>query len=276
MVEVIAELGINANGDLGIAKKLIDVAAAAGCDYVKLQKRDIDLVYSREELSKPRESQWGTTTRAQKEGLEFDLYQYQEIDEYCKEKGIKWFLSFWDHKSVKLMTQGHFEFPFVKVPSALITNMELLEAIKKADLPVIVSTGMSDLDEIDVAVDGVLGPQRVYCVMACTSTYPTVPEEINAKCILSLKKLYPWAKIGFSNHYPGLMAMLLAVAYGAEVIEMHITLDRTLPGSDQAASIEPQGLFELVNRIKLIEQMKGDGIKMVFDSEVPILDKLRR
>lgn len=275
MVEVIVELGINFNGDMDIAKKMIDVAYSAGAHYVKFQKRDIDVVYTPEELRKPRESQWGTRTRDQKEGLELDLYQYMEIDEYCKGK-IKWFISPWDYKSVKLMTQGHFEMPFLKIPSALITNFELLEEIKCHDIMVIVSSGMSTLKQLDDAVH-FLGPQRIHCIMHCTSTYPTIPEEINAKCIHTLRERYPWCpKIGFSNHYPGLMAMVLAAAYGAEMIEFHLTLDRTMYGSDQAASIEPQGLFALMQRIKLIEQMKGDGIKKIYESEEPILAKLRR
>jgi len=272
MIEVVAELGINHNGDLDIAKKLIDIAYSAGVDFVKFQKRDIDLVYSKEELSKPRESPWGTTTREQKNGIEFTYYDYLEIDAYCKDK-IKWFVSPWDLRSIKLMAQ--IKLPFMKIPSALITNEKYLRAIKDAEIDVILSTGMSTLDEIDRAV-AVLGEGRIYCIMHCTSTYPTSPQEVNARCIKTLKERYPWAKIGFSNHYPGLMAMVLAAAYGAEMLEFHITLDRTFPGSDQAASIEPQGVFKLMEYLKLIEWMNGDGIKTVYKSELPILAKLRR
>jgi len=272
MIEVVAELGINHNGDLDIAKKLIDIAYSAGVDFVKFQKRDIDLVYSKEELSKPRESPWGTTTREQKNGIEFTYHDYLDIDAYCKDK-IKWFVSPWDLRSIKLLAQ--IPTPFMKIPSALITNEEYLKAIKDVELDVILSTGMSTLEQIDRAV-AVLGENRIYCILHCTSTYPTVPEEINARGILNLKERYPWAKIGFSNHYPGLMAMVMAAAYGAEMIEFHITLDRTMYGSDQAASIEPQGVFKLMEYLKLIERMKGDGIKKVYDSELPIIEKLRR
>jgi N-acetylneuraminate synthase len=273
VVEIIAELGINHRGTPHIAKSLIDVAKAAGCDYVKFQKRDIDSVYTQEELAKPRKSPWGTTTRDQKQGLEFSYQDYVELDEYCQKRGIPWFLSCWDWHSVDLMSI--FDMPFLKVPSALITNFEFLNVVRETTYPVIISTGMSTPKEIDNAI-AYLGKQRIHCILACTSTYPTAPEEINAKYVLTLKQLYPWAKIGFSNHYPGLMAMQLAVAYGAEVLETHITLDRTMKGSDQSASIEPQGLHELRKRIDLIEKMRGDGIKKVYDSEIPILEKLRR
>jgi len=270
MVEVIAELGINHNGDLAIAKKLIDVAYSAGCDFVKFQKRTIDLVYSKEELDKPRKSSWGTTTREQKLGLEFED-EYLDIDEYCKGK-IRWFASLWDMKSIDFL--GVFDVPFLKIPSALITKQPLLEACRETGRKVILSTGMSTLEEVDRAI-GVLGQESIYCVMHCTATYPTVPEEVNAMCILTLKERYHWVKIGFSNHYPGLKAMEMAATYGAEMIEFHITLDRTMDGSDQAASIEPQGVFKLMESLKLIERMKGDGIKKVYDSELPIIDKLR-
>jgi N-acetylneuraminate synthase len=274
MTEIIVELGINHRGDLDIAKKLINVAVAARCDYVKFQKRTIDLVYSQQELDRPRKSPWGTTTREQKEGLEFSLQDYREIDDYCKEKEIPWFASFWDTESVKLMHEN-FKMPFAKIPSAAITDFELIETIRDTDLPVILSTGMSTPSEIQMAVE-ILGKHQIFCIMACTATYPTVPEEINAKYVNTLKELYPWAIIGFSNHYPGLMAMQLAVAYGAEILELHLTLDRTMKGSDQAASIEPQGLHELTKRIDLIEKMMGDGVKRVYDSEQPILEKLRK
>ena len=273
MVEVILEQGINANGDLCIAKKLIDVAYTAGIPYVKFQKRTIDVVYSKEELDKPRESKWGTTTRQQKEGLEFNKYDYIELSFYCEQKGIKWFASPWDVLSLDMMAD--FNIPFIKIPSALITNKELLESCKAYTIPVILSSGMSTLEMVDGAID-VLGKDRIYCIMHCTSTYPTKPEESNVKCITTLKERYPWTKIGFSNHYPGLMSMIMAYVLGAEMLEFHGTLDRSMEGSDQASSIEPKGVFELMERIKLIEKMQGDGIKKVFESEIPIMKKLRR
>lgn len=248
------------------------MAYAAGCDFVKFQKRDIDLVYSREELDKPRESPWGTTTRQQKEGLEFGLEEHCEIDEYCKGK-IKWFASPWDLKSIEFLDR--FTLPFIKVPSALLTDKEYLEACREISNKIILSTGMSTPGQIDNAIN-VLGRDHIYCLMHCTSTYPTAPKEINIEYIPVLKRLYPELKIGFSNHYSGLMAMVMAITYGAEMVEFHITLDRTMYGSDQAASIEPQGVFKLMEYIRLIEQMRGDGIKRIYDSELPIIDKLRK
>lgn len=273
MVDVIYELGINHNGDLKLAKKMIDVAHAAGCRYVKFQKRNVDLVYSKEELDTPRESPWGKTTREQKLGLEFNFDDYKEIDAYCKEK-VKWFASPWDLDSVAFLTQFR-DTPYIKVPSALITNGPFLEACRSTGKPVILSTGMSTPIIIDNAISTV-GEKNVHCIMHCTSTYPTDPAEINMKYISVLKEKYPWAKIGFSNHYPGLTAMEGAVFYGAEVLEFHGTLDRAMYGSDQAASIEPRGVFELMERLYIIEQMIGNGFKGIFDREMPILAKLRR
>jgi len=273
MIELVAEIGINHSGDIDIAKKLIDVISAAGIQYVKFQKRQIDLVYTEEELNKPRESPWGTTTRQQKEGLEFGYDDYVEIDKYCRSKAVKWFASPWDVSSLFFL--GSFDVPFIKIPSALITNMEMLDMCRQTKKPVILSTGMSTLDMVDKAIT-VLGKDNIYCIMACTSTYPTSPDEINAKCIETLKHTYPWAKIGFSNHYPGLMAMVMATTLGAEMIEFHVTLDRTMYGSDQAASIEPHGVFQLMERIKLIGRMLGNGEKRIYDSEHPIIAKLRK
>jgi N-acetylneuraminate synthase len=270
-MEVIAEIGINANGDIDIAKKLIDVASSAGCDYVKFQKRAVGLVYSDEELSKPRDSKWGTTTRQQKEGLEFGEDEYLEIDEYCRGK-IKWFASPWDIVSMVFISQ--FDIPFIKVASAMLTNDELISA-KSPSQKFILSTGGSTLEEIDHAVH-VIGKDKIYCILHCTMTYPSKPEEQNLNCITALKERYPWAKIGFSNHYAGLEAMRRAAMLGAEMLEFHITLDRASEGSDQAASIEPRGVFELMAGLRLGQQMMGDGIKTVFESEKPILEKLRR
>jgi len=271
MTEIVAEIGINHNGDMNIAKKLIDVAYSAGCDYVKFQKRTINLVYTEEELDAPRESPWGTTNREQKEGLEFGEYKYLEIDEYCKGK-IKWFASPWDIVSMHFLSQ--FDIPFIKIPSALITNEELISA-QSPKQKFIISTGGSTPDEIERAIQ-IIGQDRIYCILHCTSTYPTKPEEINMLAMLALKQRYPWTKVGFSNHYPGLNAMRMAAILGADMIEFHLTLDRTMYGSDQAASIEPRGLFEFMETLKLTKQMMGDGIKKVYDSEVPIMEKLRR
>lgn len=273
MIEVVCELGINANGDLGITKKLIDVASSAGCQYVKFQKRNIDSIYTKEELDKPKESPWGITYGDYKRHIEFNKYDYIEIGLYCEQKGIKWFGSPWDIESAFFL--GGFDVPFMKIPSALITNLELLEICKKIEIPIILSTGMSTLEMIDRAID-VIGRENIYCIMQCTSTYPSKPEESNVRCVTTLKERYPWAKIGYSNHYPGLLSMIMAITLGAEMIEFHATLDRSMYGSDQAASIAPRGIFELMERIKLIEQMKGDGVKKIFDSELEVMAKLRR
>ena len=272
MTEIIAEIGINANGSIEIARQMIDIAISSGCHYVKFQKRDIDLVYTKEELETPRKSIWGTTTREQKQGLEFGLPEYEAIDQYCKERGIKWFLSVWDINSLKFA--GLFDSPFIKIPSALITNKKLLEASKIFNKPIILSTGMSTFEMIDNAVD-ILGKKRIYCIMHCTSTYPSKPEEMNIKCIAAMKKRYPWTKIGFSNHNQGLTFMVAAASLGAEMIEFHITLDRAMPGSDQAASIEPEGVHRLCKWIRNLDIAQGDGIKRIYDSELPIIRKLR-
>ena len=271
-MEVVYECGINCNGSMDIAEKMIDVAHSSGCKYVKFQKRTIDLVYSKEELARPRDSQWGTTTREQKEGLEFNWTDYRKIDDYCRGKCISWFASPWDTESIQFLVD--FNKDLMKIPSALITNHEFLEECRDTGAYLILSTGMCHINDIDAAID-IIGKERIYCLMHCTSTYPSMPEEINAKCIITLKELYPKLMIGFSNHYPGLMAMILAAAYGAEMIEFHGTLDRAMVGSDQAASIEPQGVFELMQRLQLVEKMKGDGVKRIYEREYPIIDKLR-
>jgi len=272
MIELIAEAGINHNGNMDLAKKLIDVAYSAGCHYVKFQKRDIDLVYSKEELDKPRESVWGTTTREQKEGLEFSYEEYEEIKRYCGDR-IGWFASPWDIKSLYDLIL--LKSKYIKIPSALITDKELLRSCVDYDSQVILSTGMSTLSMIDEAIE-ILGKDRVSCIMACTSTYPSKPEELNLNFITTLKQRYPWVKIGFSNHNPGIVYMAIAAALGAEMIEFHITLDRAMPGSDQASSIEPEGVFKLSKYIRGIEQAMGDGVKKIYDSEIPIMKKLRK
>jgi N-acetylneuraminate synthase len=272
--EIIAEIGINHNGEVNLAKKMIDVASSSGCDYVKFQKRTIDIVYTQEELDAPRKSPWGNTFRVQKEGLEFGYEEYKELSQYCKERGIKWFASPWDIVSLKFLDS----FPdcaFIKIPSALITSERLLNECFYTDKQIIISTGMSDLPMVERAVS-ILGEKKIHCIMQCTSTYPSLPEELNLKCIQTLKERFPWAKIGFSNHSPGIIYMPLAVALGAEMIEYHITLDRASYGSDQPASIEPEGTFKLVKYIRGVEKAMGDGVKKIYESELPIIKKLRR
>lgn len=273
MIQTISEVGINHNGDIDLAKKLIDVSASAGVDYIKFQKRTIERVYSLEELDSPRESPWGTTFREQKEGLEFDFDEYTQISAHCYHRGIQWFVSVWDTESAEFIDA--FDVPFIKVPSPLITNKNLLEFLREMDTPIIISTGMSTMEIIDRAVK-ILGKDRIHCIMHCTSTYPSKPEEQNLKFILTLKDKYPWAKIGFSNHSPGLPYILAAGAMGADMIEFHVTLDRSSYGSDQAASIEPEGVFRLAKWMRSLERAMGDGEKKIYDSEIPIIKKLRR
>ncbi len=270
---IVSEIGINHNGNMDIVKKLIDLSVEGGCQYVKFQKRDINLVYTKEELDKPRESPWGTTNRQQKEGLEFSYEQYKEIDEYCKTKNIKWFASPWDVNSVKFLEQ--FNVPFIKIASASITNKELLAEIKRTGIPVIISTGMSSLEEIESLVE-YFGGQIKY-ILSCTSTYPTKPEDMNMSKIQTLQTLYGNDyKIGFSNHSSGLQFIFMAYCLGAEMIEYHITLDRTMYGSDQSASIESSGVLKIKNWLDDYEKSWGDGVIKCLPNEEPIKAKLRK
>jgi len=271
-IVLVGEIGINANGDVEIAKKLIDVAKIADFDYVKFQKRSIDLVYTEEELNAPRESKWGTTFREQKDGLEFDHGQYNEISRHCMRNKMKWFASPWDVESVRFLE--NFDPPYIKIPSPLITKMELLEEIKNTGMSVIVSTGMSTKNEVDKCVD-YLGDQVEY-ILACTSTYPTPIQEMNMNFIKTLKEEYPEYKIGFSNHNPGLTFCIIAGALGAEMIELHITLDRAMYGSDQAASVEPEGVMKIAKYARSIQAGMGDGKWTIFPGEISIRKKLRR
>ena len=270
-VYIISEIGINHNGDLDLAKELIKISAEAGCDAVKFQKRTIDEVYTIEELDKPRQSPWGTTTREQKEGLEFSIEEYKILESYSKEKGLDFIVSCWDLTSLKLV-EDHLNVKYHKVASALLTDREFLLSLRETGKGVILSTGMSSEDEIDMAVQ-ILGDNIVQ-IMACTSTYPTKPEEINLNYIKTLKEKYPNLIVGFSNHYSGALACHGAVVMGAEVIEFHITKDRTMYGSDQAASIE--NVEGLVRGVRTLELMIGDGTKVIYEAEKPIADKLRK
>jgi len=270
-VFITTEIGINHNGDINIAKKLIDTAVSAGCDAVKFQKRTIELVYTPEELARPRENPFGSTNGDLKRGLEFGEKEYEEIDRYCREKGIIWFASSWDMKSVDFLEK--FNVPCYKIASACLTDDELLRKVRAAGKPIILSTGMSTVEEIRHAVN-VLGEQDLI-LLQCTATYPSKDEELNLKAI-------PWFKenfncpIGYSGHEVGVYSSLVAAVLGACAVERHITLDRAMWGSDQAASLEPQGLNRLVRDIRLAPVWLGDGKKRVFESEIPILQKLRK
>ena len=267
---VIAEIGINHNGSIQLAKKLIHQAYLSNCQAVKFQKRDIESVYTQEELDKYRESPWGTTNRQQKEGLEFSIEEYKELYAYTKNLDMDFIVSCWDIKSIQLI-EDNLNIAFHKVASPLVTNKKFLNDIVATGKPIILSTGMSTEQQIKDAIE-ILAPNLEY-ILACTSTYPTSFEELNLKYIETLKNQYSQFKIGFSNHYSGFEAVFGAVALGSECIEFHITNDRTCYGSDQAASIENSE--NLVDGIFRMKKMLGDGAKVVYDSEIPIMNKLR-
>lgn len=268
---VIAEIGINHNGDVELAKKLIDVAVDAGCGAVKFQKRTIDVVYSAEELARPRESPFGETNGDLKRHLEFSPEQYGVLDQYCRARGITWFASPWDEASVDFLER--FDVPCHKIASASLTDDNLLRHLRSTGKPIILSTGMSTLDQIDHAVD-VLGRDDLI-LLHSTSTYPAHYEELNLRVIPMLAERFG-VPIGYSGHETGIASSVAAVALGACVVERHITLDRAMWGSDQAASLEPNGLNRLVRDIRLVETALGDGQKRLLDSEIPVMQKLRR
>jgi N-acetylneuraminate synthase len=268
---IVAEIGINHNGDVSIAKKLIDTAEAAGCNAVKFQKRTVAIVYTKEELEKPRESPFGNTNGELKYGLEFGQEEYEEIDKYCRDEQILWFASCWEEKSVDFIEK--FNPPCYKIASPSITDDNLLRYTRARGKPIILATGMSTLEQVDHAVD-VLGTKDLIILHSC-STYPAYYRELNLNVIPVLKERYK-VPVGYSGHETGLASSVAAVALGACVIERHITLDRAMWGTDHAASLEPSGITRLVRDIRLIEESMGDGVKRVFEREVPIIKKLRR
>lgn len=269
---LIAEIGINHNGDIDIAKRLIDVAVLSGMDAVKFQKRSIDKVYSKEFLEGYRESPWGTKQREQKEGLEFSLEEYREIDRYCKEKKIEWMFSAWDTDSQVLMRE--FDLKYNKVASAMLTNFDLLEKIAEERKYTYISTGMSTMIEIKNAVELFKKYDCPYELMHCNSSYPMENEDANLLMIQTLREEFH-VKVGFSSHERELICSLAAAAVGATSIERHITLDRTMYGSDQMASIEPDEVFRLVKNIRTIEKVMGNGIKILSKQEEETKKKLR-
>jgi N-acetylneuraminate synthase len=268
---VVAEIGINHNGDIDLAKRLISVAVAAGCDAVKFQKRTVEVVYTAEELAKPRENPFGATNGDLKRALEFDQEDYEEIDAFCRSVKMSWFGSPWDEGSVDFLEQ--FNVPVHKIASASLTDDHLLRHIRKTGKPIILSTGMSTYAEIDHAVD-ILGKEDLI-LLHTTSTYPANYDELNLRAIPTMAKRYG-VPIGYSGHETGIPTTVCATALGACCVERHITMDRAMWGSDQAASLEPNGISRLVRDIRLWEQSKGDGIKRVYEREVPIIKKLRR
>ena len=268
---VVAEIGINHNGDIDLAKRLISVAVAAGCDAVKFQKRTVEVVYTAEELDKPRENPFGATNGDLKRALEFDQEDYEEINAFCRSVKMTWFGSPWDEGSVDFLEQ--FNVPVHKIASASLTDDHLLRHIRKTGKPIILSTGMSTYAEIDHAVE-VLGKESLI-LLHTTSTYPANYDELNLRAIPTMAKRYG-VPIGYSGHETGIPTTVCATALGACCVERHITMDRAMWGSDQAASLEPNGISRLVRDIRLWEQSKGDGIKRVYEREVPIIKKLRR
>ena len=271
-VFITAEIGINHNGDINIAKKLIDAAVIAGCDAVKFQKRTVDKVYTAEYLAGPRQSPWGTTQREQKEGLEFGKDEYDIIDAYCKKKGIEWYASAWDIDSQIFLRQ--YDCKYNKVASAMLVNDELLEEIASEKRYTFIGSGMSTMDEIDHAVDIFRKHNCPFELLHCNSTYPMPMEDANLKLIHTLSERYG-CKVGYSGHEAGILVSECAVAVGASSIERHITLDRNMYGSDQKASIEPYELCELVKNIRSIEKFMGDGKKILSPAEEETKKKLR-
>lgn len=269
---IIAEIGINHNGDIKMCKQLIDLAVSAGCDAVKFQKRDIETVYSKEMLESFRESPWGKTQRDQKMGLEFSKSQYQEIDNYCKEKNIEWFASAWDLKSQEFLR--NFNCKYNKIASAMLVNTKLLEMVAEEKKHTFISTGLSTMKDIETAVNIFKNKGCHFELMHCVSTYPMKDSDANLKTITTLRQKFN-CNVGYSGHESGLAISFAAVALGATSVERHITLNRAMYGSDQAASLSPQDLKKLVPGLRKIHLALGDGVKRIIDDEIPIAKKLR-
>jgi N-acetylneuraminate synthase len=270
---VIAEVGINHNGDIDTAARLIDMASAAGCEAVKFQKRTLDVVYTKDELDKPRESPFGTTNRDLKQHLELDDADYRVVAKACQDAGIHWFASCWDERSVDFIQQ--FNPPAYKIASASLTDTNLLIHTCKTGKPIILSTGMSRLDQIDAAYDIIAKCGNPLAILHCVATYPAENHQLNLRAMQTLRDRY-CVPIGYSGHEHGLATSVAAVAMGACIVERHITLDRSMFGSDQAASLEPEGLERLVRDIRAVEIALGNGTKGILPEEVSILKKLRR
>ncbi len=268
----IAEIGINHNGDMKICKQLIDLAVTAGCDAVKFQKRDIQSVYSQEFLDSFRESPWGKTQRDQKMGLEFDKEQYQEIDNYCKKKNIEWFASAWDIKSQLFLRD--FNCKYNKIASAMLVHKELLKIVADEKKHTFISTGLSTMKNIEDAVEIFRNKNCPFELMHCVSTYPMKDTDANLKTIIALREKFK-CNVGYSGHETGLAISYAAAALGITSLERHITLNRAMYGSDQAASLAPPGLKKIVPEVRKIQKALGDGVKKVLEDEIPIAKKLR-
>ncbi len=272
-IVVVAEIGINHNGDMSICKELIDVAVDSGCDAVKFQKRDLDKVYTQEFLDSPRESPWGATQREQKSGLEFSKEQYEEIDQYCKEKNIEWFASAWDLNSQNFLQQ--FDCKYNKIASAMIVYEDLLKMVAKEGKHTFISTGMTTYDDIQKAVDIFREENCSFELMHTISTYPMKDEDANLNMIKTLREKFD-CDVGYSGHEVGLAVSNAAAALGINSLERHITLSRSMYGSDQSASVEPAGMRQLVGAVRKIDKAMGDGIKRTIEAEKPIAENLRQ
>ena len=273
---IIAEIGINHNGDLTIAKELIDIAKVAGCDVVKFQKRNPDVCVPEHQKSVMRDTPWGRMSYLEyKYKVEFEKAEYDEIDNYCRERNIAWTASPWDLDSLDFLNT--YDVPFIKIPSALITDLELIKQTTETGKKIIISTGMSTLDEVDAAVNTILSVNKnaLYAVLHCNSSYPAPNDDLNLKCIETLKDRYN-CEVGYSGHEFGLTTTIASICMGATIIERHITLDRTMWGTDQMCSVEPQGLIKLVRGIHELSRALGDGKKVVTETEKPIREKLRK
>ncbi len=269
---IIAEIGINHNGDLAIAKEMIKKAKSIGVDVVKFQKRNPNLCVPEDQKNKLRITPWGLITYLEyKKKIEFSKSEYDEINKYCKEMEIKWTASVWDIDSLNFIMQ--YDIPFIKIPSACITDLKLINEISKYNIPVVMSTGMSTIEEIDIA-EKILSNNEL-TIMSCTSTYPTEDNEINLSKIITLKQRYR-KKVGFSSHSTSIMPTIISLFYSAEVIEVHVTLDKSMWGTDQSASLDFVELEQLVKTVKLINTWHGDGIIRCYDSENSVKTKLRK
>lgn len=271
-VFIIAEIGINHNGDLDIAKQLIDIAKESGCDAVKFQKRDINLVYSKEMLDSPRESPWGHTQREQKQGLEFGREEYDEIDRYCREKNILWSASAWETSSLEFLDK--YDLKIAKIASAMMASEDFLQAVARRQKKTFLSTAMCTMDEIARAVSIFEKKKCPFELMHCVACYPLAPEDANLKCIQTLRDTFH-CPVGYSGHEMDGVLALAAIGMGATSLERHITLDRTMYGSDQKASLEPEELKALCRNVRLIEKAMGDGKKIILEKEKKTAQKLR-
>ena len=271
-IYVIAEIGINHNGSVDLAKQLIDAAVEIKCDAVKFQKRDINTVYSKEILDQPRKSPWGSTQRDQKNGLELSISDYEEIDDYCKKRNIDWFASSWDKKSQFEMRK--FNFKFNKIASAMATNLEFVDYVASEKIPTFASTGMTEMVDIEKIVSIFKKYSCELMLMHTVSTYPSLESDLNLKCIEVLKEKFN-IPVGYSGHEASVSPSIVAASFGAIAIERHITLDRSMYGSDQAASLSKEGFRQLTAACRKIPKIIGDGEKKIIPAEKLVADKLR-